>query len=143
MNDIQLAKFLGYFSLVLGALELTAPRYFVRKLGLARSAAFVRGFGAREVAAGITVLTYPDSPAPLLARVAGDVLDLGVLASAVRRPGNRRRGAAGVAAANVLAITAADALCAIALARRRARANETARRTRVALPFDTTAAGSK
>lgn len=81
VNDIQLAKFLGCFSIGLGAIELLAPRHLIRLLGLPRSPALVRAFGAREVAAGAAVLTYPDNPAPLWARLGGDALDLAVLGS--------------------------------------------------------------
>jgi hypothetical protein len=35
MNDIQLAKFLGWFSLGLGALELLASRRITKMLGVA------------------------------------------------------------------------------------------------------------
>ncbi len=133
MNDIQLAKFLGYFSLVLGMVELIASQPLIRLLGLPRSAALVRAFGAREVAAGIGVLTYPDQPAPLWARVGGDALDLAVLGWALR-PGNRRRGGAAAATASVLAVTALDVLCAVALTQRQARASATAQRTRLARP---------
>lgn len=131
MNDIQLARCLGFFSLGLGAVELIAPRLLARRLGLPRSEALVRAFGAREVAAGLAVLTYPDSPAPLWARVGGDVLDLAVLVSALL-PGNRRRGGAAAATAAVLAVTVLDVLCAAALSQRQTRAVQTARRTRVA-----------
>ncbi len=128
MNDIQLAKFLGYFSLVLGVIELVASRPLIRLTGLPRSPALVRAFGAREVAAGIGVLTYPDNPAPLWARVGGDALDLATLGWALR-PGNRQRGGATAATAAVLAVTALDVLCAVALTQRQARAVQTARRT--------------
>lgn len=131
MNDIELAKLLGYFSIGLGMAELAAPRPLIHRLGLPRSTALVRAFGLREVAAGIAVLTYPDSPAPLWARVGGDVLDLAVLASALL-PGNRRRGAAIAATAAVLAITAVDVTCAAALTARQGRASRTAQRARVA-----------
>jgi hypothetical protein len=130
MNDIELAKALGLFSLGLGAVEVTAPWSLIRLLGLPRSAALVRGFGAREIGAGVAGLLYPDSPAPIWARVGGDVLDLAVLGWALRR-GNPRRGAAGVATAAVLAITALDVLCATSMTGRQARVSRTAQRTRV------------
>ncbi|MBV9750313.1 MAG: hypothetical protein JO157_16030 [Acetobacteraceae bacterium] len=131
MNDIQLAKFLGYFSLVLGVVELVASRPLIRLLGLPRSAALVRAFGAREIAAGVGVLTYPDNPAPLWARVGGDALDLAVLGSALLPSNRRRRDQAAAATAAVLAVTALDVLCAVALTQRQARAGRTAHRTRL------------
>jgi hypothetical protein len=131
MNDIQLAKFLGCFSVGLGALEVVAPRSLIDLLGLLRSTALVRAFGAREIAAGVAVLTYPDSPAPLWARVGGDALDLAVLGPTLQGK-LRQRAAATAATVAVLAITALDVLCATALTRRQSRASQTARRTRVA-----------
>ena len=130
MNDIELAKFLGAFSIALGAAELVAPRPLIRALGLPRSSALVRGFGTREIGAGIAILTMPDNPGPVWARVGGDALDLAVLALALL-PGNRRRGAAAAATAAVLAITVLDVLCATSLMGREAGALRTAQRTRV------------
>ena len=130
MNDIQTAKFLGYFSIGLGLVELVAARRLTAILGLPIPSAVVRGFGAREVAAGIGVLTYPDNPGPLWARVGGDVLDVAVLASGLGRD-NRNRGMAIGATLAVLAITALDVACAAALQQREGRALKTAQRTRV------------
>ena len=130
MNDIQTAKFLGYFSIGLGLVELVAARRLTAVLGLPISSAVIQGFGAREVATGIGVLTYPDNPGPLWARVGGDVLDVAVLASGLGRS-NRNRGMAIGATLAVLAITALDVACAAALQQRGGRALKTAQRTRV------------
>ena len=130
MNDIQIAKFLGLFSIGLGAVEFAVPHRVTRNLGLDVSPGLVRLFGAREIGAGLAVLTYPDSPAPVWGRVAGDVLDVAVLGTALGR-GNRRRSAAVGATLAVLAITALDVACAAALQHRSGRALRTARRTRV------------
>ena len=130
MNDIQTARALGYFSLALGVTELVAGGMLARSLGLGRRAGLVRAFGAREVAAGMAVLAQPDRPLGLWARVAGDALDLAVLATALL-PGNPRRTAAAVATAAVAGITLADILCAQALTSRSARQMEVARRARV------------
>lgn len=130
MNDIQLAKALGLLSVGLGLVELAVPRRVTRTLGLDVAPALIRLLGAREVGAGLAVLTHPDNPAPVWGRVAGDVLDAAVLATALGR-GNRRRGMARGAALAVLAITALDVACAASLQQRSARALRTARRTRV------------
>ena len=53
MNDIQTAKFLGYLSIGLGLVELVAARRLTAILGLPIPAAVIRGFGARELAAGL------------------------------------------------------------------------------------------
>ena len=130
MNDITTAKFLGYFSIGLGLVELVAARRLTAVLGLPIPSAVVRGFGAREVAAGLGVLTYPDNPGPVWARVGGDVLDIAVLASGLGR-GNPNRGIAIGTTLAVLAITALDVATASALQHRSSRALRTAQRTRI------------
>lgn len=132
MNDIQLAKALGWFSIGLGAIEFLAPRRMRRELGLRRSSAFVRAFGAREIAAGAAILTYPDASGPVWARIAGDALDLLVLAEAVRSPRNGDRSAPTVASLAVLGVTVLDVVCAVALTRRNTAVREAAQRARIA-----------
>ena len=129
MNDLQLAKGLGLFSLALGAFELAAGRRISRALGVA-TPGLVRAFGAREVVAGIGVLAYPDNAAPVWARVAGDALDLAVLATALGS-GNRKRKNTALAILAVAGATALDIACATALQNRQGRALATARRTRI------------
>ena len=130
MNDVQTAKFLGWFSVGLGATELIFGRRMNRALGLGQSPALVRAFGAREVAAGAMVLMYPDMAAPIWLRVAGDALDLAVLARALTTP-NRRRQATLASTLAVLGVTALDVVTAASLSQRHSRALATARRTRV------------
>jgi hypothetical protein len=130
MNDVQTAKFLGWFSVGLGAAELIFGRSMNRKLGLGQSPGLVRAFGAREVAAGTMVLMYPDMAAPIWLRVAGDVLDLAVVARALTTH-NRRREATILTLLAVLGVTAVDVATATALSQRHGRALATARRTRV------------
>ncbi len=129
MNDIQLAKLLGMVSLGRGAFEMAAGRELAQTLGL-RDPELVQAFGAREVANGLIVLTHPDSALPMWGRVAGDALDLAVLASAL---GSRNRQRHNVAWAMIMAVgvTVLDVACAVALTRRAQRAHSTARRTRV------------
>ena len=130
MNDIRLAKSLGWFSIALGTLELTMGRRLARMLGLP-SPGLVRAFGAREVAAGFGVLAFPDSAGPVWGRVAGDALDLAVLGLALGRS-NRQRHNAAWATLAVLGATALDVACAASLNQRQVRALQTAQRTRIA-----------
>lgn len=132
VNDIQAAKALGIFSIALGAFEILAPASLKRAIGLRRSSTFVRAFGLREVAAGAAILTYPDEPLPVWARVAGDALDLLVLVEAVASPRNRGRNCPTVAAVAVLGVTALDVATAVALEARKARVARTASRARIA-----------
>ena len=132
MTILMLSRILGWFSLALGAMEITAPAALSRNLGLAGGKHLVRAFGVREVAAGFTILAKPDGTFGPSSRVAGDLLDIGVLAQALR-PANPRRGAAQVAMAMVLGVTVLDVLCAAGLTASNARRKETARRSRVAL----------
>ncbi len=131
MNEIQLAKVLGWFSIGLGAVELLMPKGLKRELRLERSSGFVRTFGAREVASGLAILTYPEEPGPVWARVAGDALDLLVLARSVTSRRNRGRAAPTVAALAVLGVAAVDVACALALIKRNADGLEAARRARL------------
>ncbi len=129
MNDIQLSKLLGWVSLGLGAVELLASRRVAAMVGVG-SPALVQAFGAREVAAGLMVLNKPDTALPVWGRVAGDAMDIAVLASSLGRRNRQRNGAAG-ALLFVLAATALDIAVATALTRREQTARQTARRTRV------------
>ena len=129
MNDIQLSKLLGWFSLGLGVVELLASRRVAAMVGVG-SPALVQAFGAREVTAGLMVLNKPDTALPVWGRVAGDAMDIAVLASSLGRRNRQRNGAAG-ALLFVLAATALDIAVATALTRREQTARQTARRTRV------------
>ena len=129
MNDIQASKYLGWFSLGLGAFELLASRRISRKLGLG-SAGLVKAFGAREVAAGLMVLNKPDTALPVWGRVAGDALDAGVLLTALGA-GNQKRGNAAGALLLVVGAAVLDIAVASSLSRRESKALQTARRTRV------------
>ncbi|WP_102958241.1 hypothetical protein [Mangrovicella endophytica] len=117
----RVASGLGWFSIGLGLIELVAPRSLDRLLGLGNHQTLTRAYGLREIGAGIGILASRD-PAPWVwARVAGDALDLASLIPGLERD-NPRRGAAAAAFANVLAITALDIACALALSRRRSTA---------------------
>ncbi len=115
MDAIGLARFLGWFSLALGTVEVAAPAMLSRRLGLAGGPWLVRAFGLREIVAGCLVLARPASPAGPASRVAGDAMDIAVLAAACRTS-NPNRSAAALALCLVAGVTALDALCTASLA---------------------------
>lgn len=102
----RLARALGWFSIGLGIAELVAPGRIAHALGLDDKKGLIRAFGARELASAIPTLSV-DKPVGLAARIAGDALDLGTLATALRRDNPKRRNAA-IAVAMVAGITLLD-----------------------------------
>jgi hypothetical protein len=114
----RLARGLGWFSIALGTFELVAPHTLTRSLGMRGQETLVRAYGLREITKGVGILMSRD-PAPWLwARVAGDALDLGALASAYSDD-NPRRNNVGLAVLNVAGIAALDLYCAQQLSRER------------------------
>jgi hypothetical protein len=112
MEGRQLARALGWFSLGLGLMELVAPRRMASQLGLRGRHRIVRGFGLRELVSGALILLDDGrSPKWLWARVAGDLLDLGVLETAHPYTRRRRRNLLAAKAA-VVGATAMDTLTA-------------------------------
>jgi uncharacterized membrane protein len=109
----SLARFLGWFSIMLGAAELAAPGVLRRAIGGGDSR-FIRLMGLRELAHGAGILTSPRPTGWVWSRVAGDALDLGAL-GVVARHGRARTFAA---IANVLPIAAADVFEAVHLTKK-------------------------
>jgi hypothetical protein len=113
-----LARGLGWFSIALGVAELAAPRTLADTLGMKGREHLLAGYGAREIATGVGILVAAD-PAPWIwARVGGDVLDFGTLATGLSAD-NPRRGSVFVALATVMAVTGLDVFCAQSLDARR------------------------
>jgi hypothetical protein len=107
-NDNAMATLLGWFSVALGLHQLLRPRSWTRGLGTNNRTGLVRSaFGARELAAGVGLLSGA-KPGPLFAaRAAGDLFDLATLGRIfVSR--NGRKVAAGLAIAAVVGITLLD-----------------------------------
>lgn len=113
----MLATALGWFSLGLGAAEALAPRALERWLGVEGRGALVQGYGVREIGTGIGILTERRPAGWVWGRVAGDVLDLGTLATALT-PGNPRKRNVLLAMGAVAGVMALDVLCARQLGRR-------------------------
>lgn len=81
---------LGLFSIALGAAELFGAKRIARSLEANGHEGLVRGFGAREVAAGLGLLAAPANASGVWNRVAGDAMDLTALGAAARNaPRNR------------------------------------------------------
>jgi uncharacterized membrane protein len=113
MDTLGLARGLAWFSLGLGITQLAAPRTLSRLIGAGEHPALFRFLGARELASGAGLLARPRKPGWIASRVAGDAMDLALLALALARaqsPAARRRLVTATAA--VAGVTALDALCA-------------------------------
>jgi uncharacterized membrane protein len=112
VNEEQLARGLGWFSLGLGLAELLAPRGVAKVAGVRGNTGLIRLLGLREIAHGIAIFTQGRRPKEAMwARVAGDALDLACLGAAYASPKNDKARLT-FATANVLAVTALDVLCA-------------------------------
>jgi uncharacterized membrane protein len=113
-NDAQarLIRSLGWFSIGLGLAEVAAPRTLSRFLGIEDRPTLVRALGVREIASGLGILTSHGRAEWLWSRVAGDAIDLSLLAAALPRAPGRVAGAmvavAGVTALDVVASRSAS-----------------------------------
>ena len=113
-REIQAARVLAGFSFGLGLTELLAPGWLGRATGAFLSPTLLRAYGLREIGSG--ALTAVNPPAGLWSRVAGDVLDVGTVATRLRS-GERRRIA--VTLGMLLGVMALDVWAARKTTRRR------------------------
>jgi hypothetical protein len=103
------AQRLGWFSIGLGVVQVAMPGVLARTLGIPRGKGLMRLCGLREIATGVGLLMTNDPKPWVQARVGGDALDLGLLATAMLL-GNKPLHAA-IAAGTVASVTAADVCC--------------------------------
>jgi uncharacterized membrane protein len=106
----SLAQGLGWFSIGLGVAQIVAPRRVARMIGVNdsdRNSAVMRAVGVREITAGIGLLSDPKPTGFAVARVAGDMMDLAMLANALSAPENDR-GRTALATAAVLGVGLLD-----------------------------------
>jgi hypothetical protein len=122
----RMGRFLGWFGIGLGVIELCAPRRITRILGMEGNEALVRAYGAREIGSGILSLSV-DRQAGLWSRVAGDGLDAATLMTAFRADNPKRTNVA-LSLAMVLGIALLDAVAAQATSGRHSRQPETQRK---------------
>jgi uncharacterized membrane protein len=119
-NQQRLANGLGWLSIGLGVAEIAAPGQLARLIGVpdtGRKRTLLRAYGLREVAAGIGILSQPRPAGWLWGRVAGDMLDLATLGSALASESSDR-GKLAAATAAVAGVTALDIYCGAQLSRR-------------------------
>lgn len=107
----ELARGLGWFSIALGLLELTAAHGLCRALGLDGRETLIRSYGVREVATGAAILMSHDPTPWILGRVGGDALDLATLVTGFEG-GNPRKANLAAATAAVAGVTLLDVVCA-------------------------------
>jgi len=115
----QLAQALGWFSVGLGLAELAAPGSVARLIGVPdneQTRGTLRLLGLREMTSGIGILTQPRPAGWVWSRVAGDVMDLSLLGSALTT-GDARKDRVAAATAAVAGVTALDLLCSDQLSR--------------------------
>jgi uncharacterized membrane protein len=110
----RLATALGWFSIGLGVAEVVAPSHVAQLIGVPdedKTRGILRAYGMREIAAGVGILSQPRPAGWLWGRVAGDLLDLATLGSALKF-NNTDSTRVATATAAVLGVTALDVLCA-------------------------------
>ena len=113
MDYKKISLGLGFFSLALGVTELFAAKPIAKALDAEGHDGLVKGFGLRELAAGLGILAQPAVAVGVWNRVAGDVMDI-VATSAAAKKSPRNRLTWG-ALAFVTAAAALDAWVAVGL----------------------------
>ena len=86
----RLAEALGWFSVGIGVATLMAPRPVARMIGVSDGEPgrwLLRLVGLRELVSGLGILNHRRPTGWLWGRVAGDAMDLGLLALGSRRGG--------------------------------------------------------
>lgn len=108
----RLATFLGWFSIGLGLAEALAPRSVARMIGVDEQdhETLLRALGARELASGVAILTTGRPTAAVMSRVAGDMMDLAFLGTAMGSSKTNKAKLSGAMAA-VAGVTALDIMC--------------------------------
>jgi uncharacterized membrane protein len=117
----MMARALGAFSVGLGTVQLVAPRRFAQAIGIQpnqRRERLVRFVGAREYAVVPGLMTRERPLAWTWARVAGDTMDIALLARAMRAHGVQRDRVTAAFGA-VAGVTALDLAAAVLMARPR------------------------
>lgn len=125
MKDIQVARGLGWVSLAIAATEILGQGTVEKDLlGIDEHPLLLPALGVREAIAGVTLLSQkkitPTLAAGLWSRVAGDAMDLSLLAMAA--PFTRKPSGFWANSLVVLGLTVADVYYALRVSRRLAMA---------------------
>ena len=112
MDQVRIAKRLGWMGIGVGLTEMLAPEWLARQIGVDEDrTTLLRAMGVREAVTGVIVLVDDRPATGMWGRVAGDAVDISLLAAALKSPRNKRGrvlGALGV----TLGATLQDVLCA-------------------------------
>jgi uncharacterized membrane protein len=122
LDEVKIARGLGWFSIGLGLAEIVAPRGLARLIGVRGDhTGLFRALGMREIASGVGILAARRPSGALagwlLSRVGGDAMDLALLGAALASP-RSNRGRAASAMAAVAGVTALDVITSLQLTRR-------------------------
>lgn len=116
LDEQQMARLLGWFSVGLGLTEIAAPRRLAKLFGVRYRPVLFGFLGLREIASGVGILTQREPAGWVWSRVGGDMMDLALLRRAMKKhPEARGRLAAATAA--VAGVTALDVACSRRLSR--------------------------
>ncbi len=119
-----LVQGLGWFSLALGVAELLAPRQVSKGAGMHKQDSLLRGYGLREIATGIGILTAANPRPWLWGRVAGDMLDVATVALTADK---RKPARLGISSLMLLGVGALDMYSALKATPKRLRTETQAR----------------
>src|SRR4051794_13331993 len=109
MEEKDMARALGWFSVGLGMMQLTAPRKLSSAIGISHSPFLMRLLGLRELTSGIGILSQSRPTSWVGSRVVGDAMDLGLLGMGMLS-GNTSKAKLAAATAAVGGVTALDVL---------------------------------
>ena len=90
MAQNQLERALGWFSLGLGLAQVAAPKRLGRLVGAGGHDNLMRVLGLREISAGMGILSGRNRAPWMWSRVGGDLIDLSLLAAALKSSQTRR-----------------------------------------------------